>query len=35
MRFGLSQGMILSAGDDNNLYLLNTDAGALPGHPVK
>ncbi|MGL4834433.1 MAG: methionine--tRNA ligase subunit beta, partial [Shewanella sp.] len=35
MRFGLSEGMILSAGDDNALYLLDTDAGALPGHPVK
>ena len=36
MRFGLSEGMILSAGDDNSgLFLLDTDTGALPGHSVK
>ena len=36
MRFGISEGMILSAGFDNGaLHLLDTDAGAQPGMPVK
>ncbi len=36
MRFGLSEGMILSAGFDGGaLALLDTDAGALPGMPVR
>ncbi|HJP97885.1 MAG TPA: methionine--tRNA ligase [Rhodanobacteraceae bacterium] len=36
MRFGLSEGMILSAGTGGNtLFLLDTDAGATPGMPVK
>ena len=35
MRFGVSEGMILSAGGDDGLYLLDADAGAQPGHPVK
>ena len=36
MRFGISEGMILSAGlDAGGLHLLDTDAGALPGMPVK
>lgn len=36
MRFGISEGMILSAGDDNSgLFLLDTDSGAMPGHTVK
>ncbi|MEO5565581.1 MAG: methionine--tRNA ligase [Luteimonas sp.] len=36
MRFGLSEGMILSAGFDGaGLHLLDADAGALPGMPVK
>jgi methionyl-tRNA synthetase len=35
MRFGVSQGMILSAGGDDGLFLLDADAGAQPGHPVK
>jgi methionyl-tRNA synthetase len=35
MRFGLSEGMILSAGDDSGLFLLDVDAGATPGMPVK
>ncbi len=35
MRFGVSEGMILSAGDDSGLFLLDVDAGAAPGMPVK
>jgi methionyl-tRNA synthetase len=35
MRFGVSEGMILSAGDDSGLFLLDADAGAKPGMPVK
>jgi methionyl-tRNA synthetase len=36
MRFGVSEGMILSAGgDDGKLFLLDVDAGAQPGMPVK
>ena len=35
MRFGLSEGMILSAGGDGGLFLLDVDSGAQPGMPVK
>ena len=35
MRFGVSEGMILSAGDDSGLFLLDADAGAKAGMPVK
>ncbi len=36
MRFGISEGMILSAGfDSDRLILLDVDTGALPGMPVK
>ena len=36
MRFGLSEGMILSAGTGGaDLFLLDADAGATPGAPVK
>jgi methionyl-tRNA synthetase len=36
MRFGVSEGMILSAGfDGGGLSLLDVDAGAQPGMPVK
>jgi methionyl-tRNA synthetase len=36
MRFGVSEGMILSAGTGgNDLFLLDVDAGAEPGAPVK
>lgn len=37
MRFGISEGMILSAGFDggNSLFLLDTDGGAEPGMPVR
>ncbi len=35
MRFGVSEGMILSAGSDGGLFLLDADDGAKPGMPVK
>ncbi len=35
MRFGVSEGMILSAGGDDGLFLLDADAGAKPGDTVK
>lgn len=36
MRFGVSEGMILSAGfDGSELFLLDVDNGAQPGMPVK
>ena len=36
MRFGVSEGMILSAGFDGGaLALLDADSGALPGMPVR
>ena len=36
MRFGISEGMILSAGfDGGGLHLLDADTGALPGMPVR
>jgi methionyl-tRNA synthetase len=36
MRFGVSEGMILSAGfDGGGLFLLDADSGAQPGMPVK
>jgi methionyl-tRNA synthetase len=35
MRFGVSEGMILSAGGDDGLFLLGADAGALAGMTVK
>jgi methionyl-tRNA synthetase len=36
MRFGLSEGMILSAGfDGGDLFLLDADGGAAPGMPVR
>ena len=36
MRFGLSEGMILSAGfDGGGLFLLDADTGAAPGMPVR
>ncbi|GGG02648.1 MULTISPECIES: methionine--tRNA ligase [Cysteiniphilum] len=31
MRFGLSEGMVLCAGDGDSLYLLEPDQGAIPG----
>jgi methionyl-tRNA synthetase len=36
MRFGVSEGMILSAGfDGGSLHLLDADSGAQPGMPVR
>jgi methionyl-tRNA synthetase len=36
MRFGVSEGMILSAGfDSGGLFLLDADSGAQPGMPVR
>ncbi|GAB3091771.1 methionine--tRNA ligase [Lysobacter terrae] len=36
MRFGISEGMILSAGfDGGGLHLLDADSGAAPGMPVR
>jgi methionyl-tRNA synthetase len=36
MRFGISEGMILSAGfDGGDLFLLDADGGAAPGMPVR
>ena len=35
MRFGVSEGMILSAGGDDGLFLLDVDPGAVAGMTVK
>ena len=35
MRFGVSEGMVLAAGDGKGIYLLQPDAGALPRMKVK
>ena len=35
MRFGLSEGMVLAAGDDKGLYILSPDSGAEPGMRIK
>ncbi|MBZ9557099.1 MULTISPECIES: methionine--tRNA ligase [unclassified Modicisalibacter] len=34
MRFGISEGMVLAAGDDNGIYLLEPHSGAEPGQRV-
>jgi methionyl-tRNA synthetase len=34
MRFGVSEGMVLAAGNDDGIYLLSPDAGAEPGQRV-
>ena len=34
MRFGISEGMLLMAGDQSELYLLSPDSGAKAGMPV-
>ena len=34
MRFGVSEGMVLAAGDDDGIYLLSPDSGAKPGQRV-
>ncbi len=35
MRFGMSEGMVLAAGDGKGIYLLSPDTGAEPGMRVK
>ncbi|MGM0984051.1 MAG: methionine--tRNA ligase [Pseudomonadota bacterium] len=35
MRFGVSEGMVLAAGNDNGITLLSPDAGAEPGQRVR
>lgn len=35
MRFGVSEGMVLAAGDGKGIYLLQPDEGAIPGMKVK
>lgn len=35
MRFGVSEGMVLAAGDGKDIFLLQPDAGAAPGMKVK
>ena len=34
MRFGMSEGMVLAAGDKKGIYLLEPDSGAQPGQRV-
>ncbi|MDX2463279.1 MAG: methionine--tRNA ligase [Porticoccus sp.] len=34
MRFGLSEGMVLAAGDKKGIYLLSPDSGAQPGQRI-
>ena len=34
MKFGLSEGMILAAGDGQDIFLMSADAGAIPGTRV-
>jgi len=34
MRFGMSEGMVLAAGDDDGIYLLSPDSGAEPGQRI-
>lgn len=35
MRFGVSEGMVLAAGDGKGIYLLQPDDGAMPGMKIK
>ena len=35
MKFGLSEGMVLAAGDGDGIYILGPDNGAVPGMRVK
>ncbi|MCL7938868.1 methionine--tRNA ligase [Halomonas sp. ATCH28] len=35
MRFGVSEGMVLAAGNDDGIYLLGPDSGAEPGQRVR
>jgi methionyl-tRNA synthetase len=34
MRFGVSEGMVLAAGNDDGIYLLSPDSGAEPGQRI-
>ena len=34
MRFGMSEGMVLAAADEQGIYLLAPDSGAQPGQRV-
>jgi methionyl-tRNA synthetase len=34
MRFGISEGMVLAAGDNKGIYLLSPDSGAEPGQRI-
>ncbi len=34
MRFGISEGMVLAAGDDDGIHLLSPDSGAKPGQRI-
>jgi methionyl-tRNA synthetase len=34
MRFGISEGMVLAAGDNDGIYLLSPDSGAQPGQRI-
>jgi methionyl-tRNA synthetase len=34
MRFGVSEGMILASGDDNEVYLVSPESGAKPGQRI-
>jgi methionyl-tRNA synthetase len=31
MKFGLSEGMVIAAGTDGDVFLVSPDAGAVPG----
>ena len=35
MKFGLSEGMVLASSNDDGIYLISPDDGALPGMKVK
>jgi methionyl-tRNA synthetase len=35
MKFGVSEGMVLAAGEGQDIHLLAPDSGAKPGQPVK
>ena len=34
MRFGISEGMVLAAGNNDGIYLLSPDSGAKPGQRI-
>jgi methionyl-tRNA synthetase len=34
MKFGVSEGMVVAAGDGQGVYLLTPDAGAKPGQRI-